>query len=332
MKQQEYAHSTARLYRQVLRNFARVANTRPTNVTRAHLDRYFSTLGRGHCSAHWTAINISTLRTVFDRVFGLELLGNRSGPRRPWQLPEILNHKEACDLLDAATTLRDRLLIGLLYGCGLTVGETRRLQWLDLDPEKMTVQAPGNLQLRPRTVRLPDALLPLVQAAHTQCPPDALVFPGSPRRSEVKTGAREGHALSVRWIESLIRDCARRAEIMKPVSPKTLRDTYAVHCLQSGANIREVQTLLGHCSVRTTLRYTRCMLPSGAISPLDMGIEIPPRPPAAPPAETIKPAAVNPAPSLLRLATSPAEFFSLLRMQLGQRLFARRQAVRSNSP
>ena len=186
MQEQEYAHSTARLYRQILRNFARVANTRPANVTRTHLDRYFSTLGRGHCSAHWTAINISTLRTIFDRVFGLELLAYRSGPRRPCQLPEILNHDEACALLNAATTLRDRLLIGLLYGCGLTVGEARRLQWRDLDPEKMTVEAPGNLQLRPRTVRLPDALLPLVQAAHAQCPPDSLVFPGSPRRSEAK--------------------------------------------------------------------------------------------------------------------------------------------------
>ena len=169
--------------------------------------------------------------------------------------------------------------------------------------------------------RLPDALLPLVQAAHAQCPPGALVLPGT----------RDGRALSVRWIESLIRDCAQRAKIMKPVSPKTLRDTYAVHCLESGANIREMQTLLGHCSVRTTLRYTRCMLPC-ATSPLDAGLNAPTLAPVATPSETLETVELSPQPSLLRLATSPAEFVSLLRMQLGKRLFACRKTARSNPP
>ncbi len=322
MKQQGYAHSTARLYRQVLRNFVRFANIPPAAVSKQHVDHYLNRLGYGHCSAHWSAINLSTLRTIFDKVFGLDLLVRKSGPRRPLQLPYILNQQEVCALLDAATTLRDRLLVGLLYGCGLSIGELRRLRWQDLNPDDMSLQAAGNLQLLPRTVRLPDAILPLVRVARAQCPPDGLVF----------AGAREGRALSCRWIEELIRIMAERAEILKPVSPRSLRDTYAVHCLEAGANIREVQTALGHRSVSTTLKYTRCMLPRDARSPLDMMADRlaevgPPSPAEALPTEGFETVT-----ELSSLVTSPAGFFQLLRMQLGKRLFARRRSIHPPYP
>ncbi len=263
MKQQGYAHSTARLYRQVLRNFVHFANIPPAAVSKQNVDHYLNRLGYGHCSAHWSAINLSTLRTIFDKIFGLDLLTRKSGPRRPFQLPYILN--------------------------------------------------------QPRTVRLPDAILPLVRAARTQCPPDGLVF----------AGAREGRALSCRWIELLIRTMAERAEILKPVSPRSLRDTYAVHCLEAGANIREVQTALGHRSVRTTLKYTRCMLPPDARSPLDMIADKLEQPTPPSPAEALPAEGFESVTELSSLVTSPAGFFQLLRMQLGKRLFARRRSAGS---
>ena len=352
MNQQGYAHSTARLYRQVLRNFARFADTEPGSVSKQHIDHYLSRLGRGHCSAHWTAINISTLRTIFDKLFGLDLLTRCSGPRRPYPLPEILSPDEACALLEAASSLRDRLLIELLYGCGLTIGELRRLRWQDLDPEAMTVRAPGNLQLLPRSVRLPQGLLPLVRAAHQQCPPGTLVLPGSPRRSDMsrrsaakveatcpgealarrrKTGGRANRPLSARWIQCLVRDMGRRAGILKPVSPKTLRHTYAVHCLEAGANIREVQTALGHRQVRTTLRYSHCSLPLDARSPLDIKHDLPQRPAPLLPAENLSATSVELTTNLAELTTTPGGFFHLLRMQLGTRLFARRRTTKATT-
>lgn len=319
MRQQGYAHSTARLYRQVLRNFARFADRPPSAVTKKHIDHYFTRLGRGHCSAHWTAINLCTLRTIFDKLFGLDLLTRRSGPRRPSHLPEILSADEIGALLAAATSLRDRLLITLLYGCGLTVGELRRLRWQDLDPVERTLRTSGSLQLVPRTVRLPDKLVPLVHTAHAQSPLDAFVL----------QGASTHRPLTARWIEWLVRDCARRASIPKPVSPRTLRDTYAVHCLESGANIREVQTALGHCSVRTTLRYTRCTLPLDARSPLDLHRAVPERPAPPPPPENLPAEPLDEATDITELVHSPGGFFHCLCMQLGNRLCARRRATGS---
>jgi site-specific recombinase XerD len=322
MREQGYAHSTAILYRQVLRNLAHFTNAPPAAVNRTLLDHYFARLGRGHCSPHWTAVNLSSLRTVFDKLFGLRLLDRRAGPRHPDSLPDILSQDEALAVLDAATTLRDQLLIDLLYGCGLTVGELRTLRWQDLDPEMGSVHAPGNLRLRPRRLKLPEALHALVCTARTLCPPTAFVF----------AGQRPDRPLSTRHIQYLVRNIARRAGVLKPVSPATLRHTYAVHALEAGANIRELQTALGHRSVRTTLRYTRCVLPPGAVSPLDDEPI-----PADPPATAARPAGnklgqrtlLREGSALARLARTPAQFLHLLRSQLGARLFATRRPAAS---
>jgi site-specific recombinase XerD len=313
MRRQGYARSTALVYRQVLRNFARVAGVPPAGVTGAMVDTYLLRLRRGHCSAHWAALNLCTLRTVFDKLFGLGLLTGRPCPRRSDRLPEILSHDEALALMDACTTLRDRLLIGLLYGCGLTVSELRRLRWRDLDPVNQVVQASGNRRILPRIIALPAMLLPLAHAAHRMGLADVLVF----------TGYRADRSLSSRWIQCLVRDTAKRAGIMKPITPMSLRHTYAVHAVEAGTSIRELQAALGYRSVQTALRYCRCLLPGAVQSPLDGPAPSPCH--ARAETRTLFRSDAAWGLSLVRILESPAEFFGMMRCQVRARLFAARR-------
>jgi len=90
-----------------------------------------------------------------------------------------------------------------------------------------------------------------------------------PAADYVFQGRYAGAHLSTRMVELIVRKARNAAGLLKPVTGMGLRHAYAVHCLENGATIRELQEALGHASVDTTLRYQRCILPEGAISPLD---------------------------------------------------------------
>ena len=253
-----YRRGTRTVYRQVLRGLARACD-RPAAVGPEQLAAHLYGLAGRHRSASWLAANICVLRTVFDTLGGRDWLARRRGPRRPHCLPRLLNRGEAAAVLRAAGGVRDAMLLGLLYGCGLKVGELRALRWGDVDMEAGTLTV-----LRPdhgtrRVLALPGALRGYFQAGAAQFSSRAWIFPG-------RSGARP---LSIRRIERIVAVCAARAGLEQPVNPMTLRHSHAVHALEDGCNVRALQEALGHRSLETTLRYLEYLLPEGFESPLD---------------------------------------------------------------
>ncbi len=102
-----------------MRNFYRHAGCSPDRVDAPLIQDYFEQLAETQCSWHWMGMTLSALRTVFDKLCGKTLTARLVTPKRGFTLPEILNRQEIRDLLAAAATTRDQLLLGLLYGCGL---------------------------------------------------------------------------------------------------------------------------------------------------------------------------------------------------------------------
>jgi site-specific recombinase XerD len=257
----QYTRKSRQMYRSVLRAFChRYDHMPPRLMSRDTIDEYIRDLALRGASWSWLSVNISVLRTVFDKLCRRGIMDSISTPRRPDPLPEILSHDEISDLFDAADSLRDRLLLAFLYGCGLKVGEACRLTWgdIDLDDGTVAVRFTSYGGPRTRTIPLPAAVTNLLARGKEYCQADDWIFAG-----------RRGRHLSERHVQSIIRRTAREAGIYKPVSPMTLRHTYAVHALEDGATIRAVQELLGHASVETTLRYTRCIRPDHTVSPID---------------------------------------------------------------
>ena len=240
------------VYRYIIFNKKR----HPAETTPALIHDYIVKLTEAHFSWSWVGMNISVLRSVFDKLAGQNLTRTFITPKRKQTIPDILNRREIRDLLTAADTTRDQLLLGLLYGCGLKISELRHLTWGDIVNGHLHLTAATRA---PRHLEIPSELLPVIDYGKARCPANDYIF----------QGRYGGASLSTRMIELIIRQARNKAGILKQVTAMTLRHSYAVHCLEDGISICKLQIALGHKYIKTTMKYNRCLLPPNLQSPLD---------------------------------------------------------------
>jgi integrase/recombinase XerD len=169
-------------------------------------------------------------------------------PKAPKPLPTILSGTEVSRLLESLRSLKHRMIAMTAYGGGLRVSETCRLQVGDIDSDRMLIHVRDGKRGRDRYVMLPQRLLLCLRTYWKEArPPGPHLFPGA---------RPDGH-LGVSAARQALRKAARDAEISKRVTPHVLRASFATHLLETGTDIRTIQVLLGHGSIRTTERYTR---------------------------------------------------------------------------
>jgi site-specific recombinase XerD len=230
----------------------------------------------------WISSNISALRTMFDKFGGLSVTTGLLTPKRPQRLPYVLSRNEAESLIASASSLRDQLLLGLMYRCGLKVGEVCALRWDDIYLDKNVIRVQYARGTKVRTVPIPGQHRELLKIGHEQCPGTDYIF----------RGKRVGEHLSPRMAQIILGKALSRTEIYKPVTCMTLRHSFAVAALGDGMHIRQLQQTLGHASVETTLLYEHCTPPPNVPNPSS---EI--RQPLSPQTESVSssPAAHGPA-------------------------------------
>jgi integrase/recombinase XerD len=265
LKRRDYSKETILVYRHALRAFStylrqrRRYSSRPGDVTEETVHEYVHSLSQRHCSWSWVSTNISVLRTALDKIGGLQVTSSLSTPRRRRYLPAILSRNEALRILSSAQTIRGRLLLGLMYGCGLKVSEACSLKWKNVNIEAQSLDVQYGRGTKLRVVAIPPELLPILKTGKERCGEEDFIFPGF----------RSGRHLSIRMAEIILRTAVKTAGIPKHVTCMTLRHSYAVHRLKAGATIREVQEAVGHENVHTTLIYKQYLLPEKAESPAD---------------------------------------------------------------
>ncbi len=257
--------STRRVYRQALRTFRAEQDrrhpdlipTQPGMVTRDHIRAFLVGLTERHYAWSSIATHIGVLRTVFDKLGGEQMTRELRTPKRPWRIPETLTRDEVARLYRAVASNRDRLVIGLLYS-GLKPGECCRLRARDIhsDGGQVVVRLPespgGRVVVVASEVRL-------MLAAETRfLPPESPLFPGA-----------AGRPITVRTIQRVVNRAVRSAGLSKFVTPMTLRHSFAVQSLRDGMSPRELQQILGHQWLETTLDYRRAIIPSHVVSPAD---------------------------------------------------------------
>ncbi len=165
--------------------------------------------------------------------------------KREQRLPPILSEAEVAAIIESAACLRDRSILMILYGCGLRVAELQHLGVADIDSGRMMLRVQLGKGAKDRDVPLPERLLPVLRQYWTTCRPRGYLF----------LGGRPGQPLSAHVIQTMVKSTAQRAGVAKHVTPHVLRHAFATHHLEHGANIRQVQLLLGHRSLRSTMRY-----------------------------------------------------------------------------
>lgn len=221
---------------------------------------YLVRLGGEGLGARSAARRLSAVRgfakfLVRERVLGADPCALIERPRVGRKLPKVLTTGDIGALLTAPEEgtfrgLRDRAMLHVMYAAGLRVSEVVGLKLGDLDLRKGVVMPLGKGQKR-RLVPLGEPALDALdaylkaRAAHPRSAGTAVVFL-SPR----------GGPLTRQAAWKLITRYARAAGIAKPSSPHKLRHSFATHLLEGGADLRSVQTLLGHASIATTEIYT----------------------------------------------------------------------------
>ena len=227
-------------------------------VDRLDIRKYLSFLHRKNKKSS-IARKLSTLRSFFKYMVKEQLTPSNpaktvSTPKVEKFLPTTLTVDEAFRLMESPATdgrLRDRAILELLYSSGLRVGELvgLNLSHLDLDLGIVKVMGKG------RKERIVPVGLKAVQAlkAYLQ---ERGILEG---REPLFVNSRGGR-LTDRSVGRLVKKYTKRSGIFRKVSPHSLRHSFATHLLDAGADIREIQEMLGHASLSTTQRYTHLSL------------------------------------------------------------------------
>lgn len=191
---------------------------------------------------------ISALRLFCARVLGEEATDlPLERPRRESRLPDVLSREELSLLFAAVENMKHRLILLLGYSGGLRVSEVVALRPEDVDWHRGMLRIRGGKGRRDRYTLLAQAVAPVFEAYVQMLPQESVwLFPGG----------RPGAHLNTRTVQKLIRRAAREAGIEKRVTPHVLRHSFATHLLENGTDIRYIQEILGHASIRTTQIYT----------------------------------------------------------------------------
>lgn len=235
---------------------------RPTDVTLDDLHRFAASLYDLGISAASTARILSGVRSFYrflleDGYLDHDPTELLESPKRPDRLPSVLTVEEV-DALEDAVDLgcdegpRDRAIIEVLYSCGLRVSELCGLLLSDLflDEGFIRVTGKGSKQrLVPISPRATDELLRWLDDR-------AGIRIKRGEEDYVFVSHRRGRHLSRITVFYNLKAYAAAAGITKPLSPHTLRHTFATHLLEGGANLRAIQAMLGHESISTTQLYT----------------------------------------------------------------------------
>ncbi len=226
------------------------------------ISTWMATLSRGGLNPRSLARHLSAVRglmrfLVREGYLTHDPTERAARPRVGRRLPKALSEQEIMTLLDAPRDdsprgLRDRAMLALMYACGLRVSEIIELQFGDLDTQRGIVSVVGKGQKR-RLVPIADVALERIRRFLDATPKepkkgrshDVVLFP-SPRGGKL---TRQGF-----W--KLVKSYASAAGIRGNIHPHRLRHSFATHMLVGGADLRSVQTLLGHADISTTEIYT----------------------------------------------------------------------------
>jgi integrase/recombinase XerD len=242
---------TQRAYVQYVAIFAQYFHKSPELLGPAEIRAFqlYLTQER-HLSPSSIAVAVAALRflykTTLKRDWNLDDV-LPFGSRRPQHLPVVMSPAEVAHFLDAVESLKQRVILTVCYAAGLRVSEAVRLKPGAIDSQRMVIRVEQGKGRKDRYVMLSPTLLDLLRDYWRTARPKEWLFPGDV----------PGQPITPSAVEDTCRIVRRQHGIGKPVTPHALRHAFAVHLLESGADLPTIQLLLGHRSLNTTARYLR---------------------------------------------------------------------------
>jgi integrase/recombinase XerD len=248
LEEKRYSNRTIDSYLSHLELFFKYFHKKePVDITEADISGFIEDyIIRSGYSASYQNIIISAIKMYFrlngQRRFSPDSLKR---PRRSRALPKVFSKEEVMQIFGATKNNKHKLILWLIYSCGLRRSEVINIRLTDLDTERGVLQireAKGN---KDRMVPIPVKVWEKIRAYIKIYRPVSYLFEG-----------QAGGKYSAESVYSVFKQSLRLAGIKKDVGVHCLRHSYATHLHEGGLDIRYIQELLGHKSTRTTEIYT----------------------------------------------------------------------------
>lgn len=248
MRQRGFSPRTHASYLSAVRELARFYRRSPDELGVEELQRYFTHLvqERGlapaSCRVHLHGVRFLYLQVLKWPSFEVELVV----PKCPQRIPELLTREEVRRILQACANPKHRMMLELCYGGGLRVGEVCRLRVGHIDGERGQLRIEQGKGAKDRLVILSPSLLERLRAYWRRERPKGWLFPSEtyPER-----------ALGMSTPQKAFARAKARAGVERVGGIHSLRHAYATHLLEQGLPVHQLQRLLGHRHLQSTLRY-----------------------------------------------------------------------------
>ncbi len=243
-----YSPNTIKTYSQEFIQLLVLLKSLPVNeLTPERLRSYFLyCIQKLQLSENLIHSRINAVKFYFEKVLKKErFFLDIPRPQKPSLLPKAVSTQTIRKVLKFTTNLKHCVMLKLCYGMGLRVSELVNLRISDIDSERMQVLIKRGKGKKDRYVVLPESVLSDLRKYYIQYQPDDFLFEG-----------QRGGQYSVRSVQQVFHTALKKAGIKNKVGIHSLRHSYATHLIEQGTDIRFVQDLLGHQSVKTTMRYT----------------------------------------------------------------------------
>ncbi len=172
--------------------------------------------------------------------------GDFTRPRIRHRLPNVLSKEEVKRVLSAPMNEKHRVILSVIYGCGLRRSEVIMLESGDIDRDRMLLSVRQAKGFKDRIVPISPKLVEMIDSYIRRYKPVHYLFEGQ----------NEGSPYSATSVEKIFNVACTKAAIRKKITLHGLRHSYATHLLEAGTDLRYIQELLGHKSSKTTEIYT----------------------------------------------------------------------------
>ena len=262
LKKRGYAAATIDAYSRAVEEFAAFHRRPLKELNVEHAEEYLETVVD---NLSWQTFNVKScgIRFLYSKVLRFPPAAIKWIPyqRKRTTVPIVMSHEEVISLFGATDNVRHRTIFEMGYSTGMRVSEVCNLELRDIDSDRMRILIRNGKGQKDRYTVLSEVMLPKLRAYWKIYRPQTWLFESN----------RKPGPISVKTAQSAFTKAKRCAGIKKPVTFHTLRHSFATHLLENGVNLRYIQELLGHASVKTTEIYTKVTL-NGAgdvKSPLD---------------------------------------------------------------
>lgn len=247
MEIRNYSPRTIKTYVAMLATTSKYYQKSPDTITIDQLKSYlhYCTKERG-LSASTLNQTINAFRILFQDVLGISWETIKiKRPRKNKHLPVILSKEEVAKMIGAIVNLKHKAIIITLYSSGIRREELLNLRPSDIDSNRMLIRIRNGKGNKTRETLLAHNTLDILREYYRRYHPSVYLF----------EGYRPGGSYSASSVKKIVERAAQKAGVSKAVCIHSFRHAFATHLLEQGTNLKVIQRLLGHTSIRSTSVY-----------------------------------------------------------------------------